>query len=482
MTTFTPTAEQTAILAAATTTTDNLLVSALAGAAKTSTLVLIAEALPKVEILCLAFNKKIAVEMQSRLPANCQAMTLNALGHRVWADATGRRLLLNSSKTYGILKTLIEELRKPEEKAAAYADMSDTIKIIDMGKACGYIPSASGYAKAKPLMDDSDFFNHLEEEPTPLQQELVRAATLVSLEQAFAGVIDFNDQILMPTVFHGAFPRFPLVLVDEAQDLSALNHAMLRKLVKKRVIAVGDECQAIYGFRGAHENSMHLLKEQFSMEELLLSISFRCPKAIIKHAQWRAPHMVWPDWAEEGAVNTPDSWKISDLPDDAVVICRNNAPLFELAIQMLKEGRYAELASNDIAKGLLKIMRKLGSHDLAQTSVMDAIGIWEAKKKQRAKKRAYKNIADKALCMRIFAEQGENLGSIIAYAEHILSVKSRTKLMTGHKSKGLEFDSVYFLDNRNIGREGQEQNLRYVIITRAKKTLTYIDLDNLTEG
>jgi superfamily I DNA/RNA helicase len=99
----TPTPEQLAIIEAAQHSTDNLLVSALAGAAKTSTLVLIAEALPDVDILCLAFNKKIATEMQERLPKNCKAMTLNSLGHRTWGDATGRRIRIESSKTYDIV-------------------------------------------------------------------------------------------------------------------------------------------------------------------------------------------------------------------------------------------------------------------------------------------------------------------------------------------------------------------------------------------
>jgi ATP-dependent exoDNAse (exonuclease V) beta subunit len=47
--------------------------------------------------------------------------------------------------------------------------------------------------------------------------------------------------------------------------------------------------------------------------------------------------------------------------------------------------------------------------------------------------------------------------------------------MTGHKAKGLEFDVVYHLD-RHLIRLGEEQedNLRYVIDTRAKDELYYI--------
>jgi hypothetical protein len=50
-------------------------------------------ALPTVQTLAIAFNKKIALEMQERLPPNCTAMTLNSLGYRTWAQALGKNRL-----------------------------------------------------------------------------------------------------------------------------------------------------------------------------------------------------------------------------------------------------------------------------------------------------------------------------------------------------------------------------------------------------
>src|SRR5690606_15559153 len=98
---LTPTEEQLAIIEAATKTEDNLIISALAGAAKTSTLVMVAEAV-KSPMLCLAFNRRIADEMRQRLPSHCEAMTLNSLGHRVWGRSIGRRLVVNTRKNYEI--------------------------------------------------------------------------------------------------------------------------------------------------------------------------------------------------------------------------------------------------------------------------------------------------------------------------------------------------------------------------------------------
>lgn len=478
--TFSPTPEQAAIIAAARDTSDNLLIDALAGAAKTSTLVMIAEALPDTQILCLAFNKKIAVEMASRLPPNCTAMTLNSLGHRVWSEATGRRLRLETGKTYKIVKSLIDDLA-PDDKKAAYDSMAEIMKLVDFGKQCGYIPSGSYEGKAKRLFED-DFFEHIENKLSKLEEDLIRQATLISIKQAFEGIIDFGDQILMPTVFHGAFPRYPLVLIDESQDLSALNHATLGKLVKKRIIAVGDPCQAIYGFRGAHEDSMQLLKKRFEMTELRLSVSFRCPVEIVKHSHWRAPHMKYPDWAKPGKISYPESWTAADLPESAVIICRNNAPLFSTAIRLLKNGRSAELSGNDVAKTLAKTMRKFGGSDLPQSAVLDRIAAWETAQMKKTRSRGHGSIRDQAECMRIFASQGQTLGDALAYMEHITQLHSPLKLLTGHKSKGLEFDDVFFLDEFLIKKEDQEPNLRYVIQTRTKNTLTYIRSEDFRDA
>lgn len=473
MTNFTLTAEQEACTDAARNTQDNLIISALAGAAKTSTLVCMAEALKRYPTLCLAFNKKIAVEMENRLPGNCTSMTLNSLGHRAWAKAIGKRLTVDTRKCGNILKSIIDDLPKPDKEAAwdAYADI---LKAISHGKACGYIPSSHPAAN-RGLVNDDEFFAGLEIEPTALEEQLIRLVSLESIRLGHEGVIDFDDQNLLPTIFPVSFPQFPIVMIDEAQDLSPLNHATLRKLAKKRLIAVGDECQAIYGFRGADEHSMGALQEDFNMRKLTLSISFRCPISVVQEARWRAPHMQWPEWAQEGTVKKVNMWTIKDLPEHPAIICRNNAPLFALGVRLLQAGRYPQIIGNDIGKSLLKIMKKFGDVSLPQETVLAAIDKWETDMLRRSRRPG--TITDRAECLRIFANAGANLGAAISYAEHLMNSQGKVQLMTGHKSKGLEFDDVFILDEHLIKDEGQDLNLRYVMQTRAKNTLTYITSD-----
>lgn len=480
MSTFTPTPEQTAVVTAAAETEDNLLVNALAGAAKTSTLVLLTEhpKMRKVSTLCLAFNKKIAVEMAERLPPQCQSMTLNSLGHRVWSSTIGKRLVVDTGKNRAILRGLIDALPHAA-RDEAWDEFSDMLRMMEQAKTQGYVPSGR-FPAAKPLYDDSDFWASLDEEPSAMAEDLVRKATIESLSQAMLGKIDFSDQILMPTIFPASFPAYPLVMIDEAQDLSELNHVMLSKLVKKRLIAVGDPNQAIYGFRGAHENSMSLLKERFSMSELTLSISFRCPIAVVREAQWRAPHMRWPDWARPGEVRSLRDWGVETLPETAAIICRNNAPLFSMAIRLLSNGRYPELIGNDIGKLLQKWLKDLGPPELKQADVMTAIDKWEEVKAKKSRVPA--KVADQAECLRVFARQGETLAAALAYADHVMNAHGPIQLMTGHKSKGLEFDTVFILDRHlvKVG-QGQEDNLLYVMQTRAKRELIYVESETFAE-
>lgn len=472
--TFTPTTEQQAVIDAAKSSSDNLIVKALAGAAKTSTLVLVAKALHSTPMLCLAFNKRIAEEMKSRLPGNCEPMTLNSLGHRVWGKALGKGLRVDVKKSYNILKELVDALDK-REKEHAYENFSDILRAIEYGKSIGYLPTGKWTGMARGLLDDSDFFASLDEEPSSLMERLIREATIISITQALQGTIDFSDQIYMPTIFMmGSFPQYPCVLADEFQDFSNLNFAMLKKLVRKRLIAVGDECQSIYAFRGAHGQAMVEGQRQFSMTPLTLSISFRCPQSVVAEARWRAPHMQWPEWAKLGTVKTLIDWGPDDLPNTATILCRNNAPIFSQAIALLKAGRYPQIVgNNDISASLMKTLKKLGPPSMRREAVVAAINEWKETKLKKSRSKS--KVEDQAECLRIFADQGDTLGDALAYAEHVMTAKGPIQMMTIHKSKGLEFDDVFILDKHLIRMdEEQDRNLLYVAQTRSKDSLTYV--------
>jgi len=247
----------------------SLIVEAVAGSGKTTTIV---GALKKISsqkrILFCAFNKSIATELSTRVPDHVQVVTLNGLGHRAWMRYIENQPNLNSNKTYDILKSADFEatygmwnVRKARAKVA---------KLVGIAKSVGLVPGDCD-TDAKGLVPDTwENWEHLIEHydidfgerlrlgitPTQLQQneleakenavEMARECLRISLDMWYE--IDFNDQLYLPVIFGAKFPRHDFVFVDEAQDISAIQRVMLKRSVAKkggRLIAVGDphQCQ-----------------------------------------------------------------------------------------------------------------------------------------------------------------------------------------------------------------------------------------------
>lgn len=476
------TPEQHTIFAAVRDTKSNLMIEALAGAAKTSTLVELAKYLEG-NTLCLAFNKKIADEMQTKMTPQVKCSTLNSLGHRVWGDKLGKRLMVSSSKLHHLLIEGIEASPKVEQDEL-YESLGDISRIAAGSKNHGHVPDRIAKRlgdKCRPLMNDEEFLDMLPEEPTSTQIAVIMDALERSFIMAAEGNVDFADQLLMPTVMQCSFPIYANVLVDEAQDLSELNHVMLAKAAKKRIIAVGDSLQAIYAFRGAHTEGMPLLRKRFNMETLYLSTTFRCPTAVCDHVRHHAVRIK--PWDKNpnnpGEIKYLKVWDMTDVPHGAAILCRNNAPLFRLALRMLKAGRRPNLWGRDVAGFLVKLMEKLGAPNMRREDAIKALREYEREKASKMKKESAKQtLAERVECILVFIENSDSLGGAIALARNVFNESGPTDLATGHKAKGHEWDEVFVLDRHLLEDEGQDLNLAYVLATRAKRRLTYIE----TEG
>lgn len=458
--------EQLDILNAATLTSDNLMINALAGCGKTSTLESIERAVKTKPVLYLVFAKKNADEATTRMLSTTTVRTFNSIGHRIWAQSQSKNLRLNAKKSGDILRELIGEAPKKMQNEL-WNSYYEVIAGVALAKALGYVPDGV-FPNAKRLISQRDFHRHLEERPDDLTSDLIDAVLSRSIKQSYDGLIDYNDQIYMPALFGGTYPRSPLVLVDEYQDLSPVNHAMLDRLVKHRLIGVGDPYQNIYGFRGATAGGMAQATKQYSMTSLPLSTSFRCPSAIVSHVHWRVPH--FRALNEGGSVVEPKYLSASSISDNSTIICRNNAPLFAIAFRLLGSGRSVCVVGSDIGPRLVGIMKKLGSGEMSRSQTLSAIDDWLAERLSREAK----NAEDLAECMKVFASHGHSLEQAITYAEHLFKQTGSIKLMTGHKSKGLEFDDVVHLDQQLCRESEQDKNLRYVISTRSRDKLTEI--------
>jgi superfamily I DNA/RNA helicase len=464
----TPTDEQTLILDQVRTSCANLQIRALAGTGKTSTLEMI-EAELNGPTLCIAFTRNVQKELEKRMRSTSTVRTFNGFGHRIWAKACGSNLNVDANKMRDLLTKILKEERRGQEAWDCYYEV---IQGAAMAKAVGYIPAGISDT-AVGLCDRAQFHATLDESPSDLAAALIDGLLALSIRTAYEGLVDFNDQIYMPALFGGSFPRFSVTMVDEEQDLSPTNRAMLSKLRGCRFITVGDPYQSIYQFRGAMQDSMDRGATEHAMTILPLSTSFRCPQAIVENARWRAPHFRW--IKDGGYVKTIPQLHANKFREGAAILCRNNAPLFKLAWELLSSGRSIRVAGSDIGPKLVGTMRRLGSPDLPTKAVLSAIDIWYDRKASAGSATA----ADTAACMRLFANRAENLAQAIALIDHIFKKEGSITLMTGHKAKGLEFDTVYHLDPGLLRPTEQDHNLRYVIDTRSRNGLYYIDSDSI---
>jgi superfamily I DNA/RNA helicase len=482
-----PTEEQQEIINFARHKTENLCVNALAGAAKTTTLEMICHAVDNIPILSLAFNRRIADELSKRLPAHVECRTFNSLGHRVWAQACGRRLTLEPNKMHSITKRLIEDLPKSRQQEA-WEDFADTLRWLRYAKRDGFVPVSWRHAAGNQFTYIfEDWISAYDEEPTYLQFKLIADAMCESIRQGYEGNIDYDDQIYLPVIFGAPWPKYPLVLCDEVQDLSPINHVMLEKLVHKRVIIVGDPWQSIYGFRGAVANGMRQLVTKFNMHELPLSITFRVPKRGVERAHFRVPHMRAPEWQIDGRIDSLEHWGPECIPDGAAIICRNNAPLFKCGLKLLKAGRSIKLVGMEIGPGLIRIMRKLGPPTISRNQIGTSLDAWMKRELDKAKRA--ETVYDKYECLEVLClrPDANNLGQAIAFAEDIFKRSGAIQLLSIHKAKGLEFDVVFHLDGWRIpskwAKEGteeweQEMNARYVGETRFKREMYLVNMED----
>lgn len=464
------TLEQDHILDLASTTTSNLMIDAYAGTGKTTTLEMIERAAKQKPVLYLVFNKRNAKEAEDRMLSTTTVRTFNSLGHRIWSKACAKNLSMDFKKTQTILRSIIDESPKAARNVI-WDVFYDVVDAVGRAKAIGYVPEGK-YPNAKRLCSQHGFHRSLESKPDDLVSDLVDATLTRSIKLAYDGVIDFNDQIYMPALFGGIYPQFPLLLVDEYQDLNPTNHAMIAKLVGKsnrRIIGVGDPHQNIYGFRGAKAHGMADARRDYAMTSCDLSISFRCPQAIVDHVKWHVPK--FKAFKEGGHVECLERLLPNDIPESSTFICRNNSPLFGVAFKLLGSGRSVSVVGSEIGPKLIGIMKKLGPEACSRQAFLDAIAEWEAEKLAKESTSA----PDLAECMRVFTRISDGKAQAIAYAEHLFAQKGSIQLLTGHKAKGLEFETVFHLDSWLLDHNDQDNNLSYVISTRSKDKLYEIE-------
>ncbi|MDA3834102.1 MAG: AAA family ATPase, partial [Spirochaetales bacterium] len=221
------------------------IVVAVAGSGKTTTIVNGMQYIPNTKrVIFLAFNKSIAMELGTKLPAFVSCKTLNAAGMGAFRDMVSRGgrafFKVDKNKTRDIIAFL-----------GINYDIAEVAKLVALGKSYGVAPRAMRGVKG--VTEDTDEFwinlmEHYDMEVPQYRQEAIIDNVVNVLRAGLQDTktIDFDDQLYMPVVLGARFDTYDWVFVDEAQDVSPVQRAMLKRLLSDnggRLIAVGDPCQ-----------------------------------------------------------------------------------------------------------------------------------------------------------------------------------------------------------------------------------------------
>ena len=117
------------------------------------------------------------------------------------------------------------------------------------------------------------------------------------------GKIDFDDMLLMtddlfqrnPDILHTLQNQFRWIQVDEFQDINAIQKDIIYALAGKNgnLAVVGDDDQAIYGFRGAEPDIMlEFTKDYPKAVQINMTTNYRSESEVIKHASALICHNV----------------------------------------------------------------------------------------------------------------------------------------------------------------------------------------------
>jgi len=453
------------------------IVEAVAGSGKTTTLVQALQHVPFDELaLFLAFNKRIADELRSRVPSDVDARTFNSLGFQ--AVRKQMKVEMDANK----MKKFVQQNANDKLKEEAF---SPIMQLIGSGKSSGagfIIPNNRSVYEEIADQHDITLPEGMEHQVFQLVQQAI------DWSYRETKTIDFDDQILYPLYFGLDMPKYNCVFVDEAQDLSPLQHEFLASLLhdpdRSRVIAVGDTRQAIYGFRGADSNSMTNLEHRFSMKQLPLSITYRCPLSVVRLAQQIAPELEPYERAIEGAVNHHDVLPpLENFTPQDLVLCRTNAPLLKLAMSFLKR-RFAVYVWGDFGNKMIRFIKSFKAQNI--DDFWQKLADWREQEISDAEqKEQWSRIGrteDKYESITVVGEKAQTPEAICERFERLFSPSEGVSLATIHKSKGTEADNVYLLEPGLIPSryatqpwmKEQENNLLYVAYTRAKTTFNFL--------
>jgi DNA helicase-2/ATP-dependent DNA helicase PcrA len=308
------------------------LVFAVAGSGKTTTVAyridrLVRSAVfePK-KILATSFNKAAVGEIQKKLDQvnfglakRVTAKSLHALGYSVVQEAINQEYLLNAEFKEDALEVLSETVKAARQTPS----LKQLLDNIDREDFMAYLSDCKGNLRYADL------------QKAELPPQALKVATQASapanlpwyldLYRRFEAVrasrrwITYDDMLMSgweclvryPDLLRDFRNRYQCVIVDEFQDINLAQSEMVHEIVCEHLnyMAVGDDDQTIYEWRGASPRFILDFAKRYSAKKFIISDNFRSPISpvvlaaeVIRHNKNREPKHLSPTKGFTGKV------------------------------------------------------------------------------------------------------------------------------------------------------------------------------------
>lgn len=452
---------------------------------KTFTLCKLAEITPPIKSsIFLAFNKSIAEELGQRLPRTVKASTLHSCALSSLCKAFSLNFALSDSKNFNLAKEkmnfkgvhskripgMIMKICRLYDLMRFNLVQDDVEAIISLGERYG---------------EEAD--ENLAKRAIELRMLNKKIADNYFLKGGSGKLpMDFTDMLYYSTqyVHRDDFKQYNVVMLDECQDISPLQFEVVKmcKTPRGRLIAVGDEKQSIYSFMGSNLDSLQAIKNAPNTVTLPLSMTYRCAQDIVAEAC-----KVFPDSivAAPGAVKGfVGDGTFKDAQEGDFILCRNNAPLVDAFITLLRQGKKCTILGKEFGDELVSLIDSVEDVWGLEQVLENMISKLQKKGvKSPTKCEAYDKLNEKVNVLLSLYEYFGDLETVRSriYDIFVENASRGITLSTIHKSKGLEADRIFFLQPELLPSKYAttelalyaEKCLQFVAITRARKSLIY---------
>ena len=477
------------------TSSGDVLIDAVAGSGKTSTLVTLAPSLQG-DALFLAFNRHVVDTMQQRIPSRSglTITTAHALGRATLATALHvERLHPQPGKYWRLARKFVETDRPTLDRQLRQRAIDG---LVEWAEYC-----------RKTLTDprDSDqvlqlvAFYGLEDAPELVDDLLCWVTQIIAHGDDLAqdqAQIDFTDMLYLPWRWQLRPTQVPWVLVDECQDLSAamLHLALASRAPGGRMIFVGDGDQAINGFTGADPASIQRIEAATGAIRFPLPTCYRCPASHLELARALVPHIEARPGAPIGTVaHLPEGELVERVKVGDLILSRSTAPLLGWAFRLMRAGLPVLVRGHDLLEEVVPLIKAIERREGCTYATFGAhLHAYQdevlARLQQRERhEQQLDRFLDRCTAVRVCYEHlgATSIPELIKQVGRLFKEQQgRVILSTVHRAKGSEAARVFILEPKKLpltwlGQQpweyAQELHIKYVALTRATEALYFVE-------